>query len=355
MNPVILFSHPLFRQHDTGPGHPECAARLDAIEQGIDAEKLRDRLTWATAEPVALDHLYRVHATQHVDRMLALEGKRQQIDSDTIVSPATIPAALRSAGAVVQGVDAVLSGDYRYAFSLGRPPGHHATASDAMGFCFFNNVAVGAAYATAHHGLERVLIVDLDVHHGNGTQDIFYHARDVFYFSMHQGGWYPGTGAVRERGEGEGAGYTLNLPLPAGMGDDDYLWGIQELLLPVIEKFRPQLTIISAGFDAHTLDPLADMHVTSAGYARMFQTIFTDLERIHCPVVLALEGGYSLVALRESVPAMLKVCLGERSEPERPLHPQDQAIFAVDRAREAAVDPELGNGGSSPSPKHAPF
>ncbi len=318
MNAVLALSHPCFREHDTGPNHPECADRMDAVEAGLRAGNLTARLTWERPEPVSREQLLRIHGVEYVDHLLALDGQSARLDPDTVVSPGTLPAALCAAGAAVRGVDAVLSGKFRHAVSLARPPGHHACRDRSMGFCLFNNIAVAAARALNAHGLQKVVILDIDVHHGNGTQEIFYSSSQVTYCSIHQSPWYPGTGALEETGEGMGRGHTINLPLPGGMGDPDYLYSNRELFLPLITKIRPQMVLVSAGFDAHLLDPLADMSVTTAGFGFLYRELFHVLESIDCPSVMVLEGGYAPQALSEGVSTMVEAALDPASGAETP-------------------------------------
>jgi len=234
------------------------------------------------------------------------------LDPDTVASPGSWEAALRAVGAVTQAVDAVLAGRLEGAFCAVRPPGHHALADQAMGFCLFNNVAIGARYAQAHHGLQRILIVDWDVHHGNGTQAIFYDDPTVLYFSTHQYPFYPGSGARQEIGEGKGKGCTINVPLAAGAGDAEIIRAFEDTLLPRAMTFNPQFVLISAGFDAHRDDPLAGLNVTETGYAALTRLV-VGITQHCCPgrIVSVLEGGYHLEALSRSVEAHLRVMMDD--------------------------------------------
>ncbi len=332
MNKILVTTHPACRGHLTGPGHPECPARMDAINAGMTSHGLWERVDREEAPDALPDQLARAHDSAYVEEILQLDGREKRLDADTVVSPGSVAAALRSAGGVIRGVDAVLSGSHRHAASLGRPPGHHARPANAMGFCLFNNVAVGAAHAMAVHGVERVLIIDIDVHHGNGTQDIFYSSSPVFFFSVHQSPLYPGTGFMDETGDGDGQGFTLNLPFPAGMGDPEYLAMTERLLLPLVDRARPALVMVSAGFDAHEWDPLGGMKISTAGYARMFRLLIRKLEAVGIPGVLVLEGGYSLEALRECAPAMIEAALHPEKEDDatKPAPPRKEAAALID-------------------------
>jgi acetoin utilization deacetylase AcuC-like enzyme len=290
-----LYTHPACLQHDPGPGHPESPARLAAVLRALDHDRFAalDRIE---APRATRQQLLRVHHAAHVERILdaAPPSGTLRLDEDTVMSPGSAEAALRAAGAVVAAVDAVLAGDARAAFCAVRPPGHHATPDRAMGFCLFDNVAVGAAHALAAHGLKRVAIADFDVHHGNGTQAIFEREPRVLYVSSHQSPLYPETGREDERG----AGNVANGCLSAGDGSHAFreLWDGR--LLPRLHAFRPQLVLVSAGFDAHRDDPLANLQLGSEDYAWLTARL-AGLARAHAGgrLVSALEGGYDLAAL----------------------------------------------------------
>jgi acetoin utilization deacetylase AcuC-like enzyme len=305
--PTAVIAHDDCYDHVTPPGHPEQVARLDAVAAGLEGLDVR-----RVAAPMAADDdLLRAHPKGHVDAVKAAapaEGWRS-LDADTHMSAGTLAAAYRAAGAAVKAVDLVMAGEVGNAFCATRPPGHHAERETAMGFCFFGNVAIAAKHALDHHGLKRVAILDFDVHHGNGTQDLVEEDARILFCSSHQSPLYPGTGAAHETGVGN----VLNVPLPDGTGSQGFRAAWEREILPRVDAFKPELVIISAGFDAHKADPLAGMMLETADFAWVTDQI-CDLADRHCQgrVVSALEGGYDLVALGESVAAHVAV-LEERS------------------------------------------
>lgn len=315
--------------HDPGPGHPEAPERLRAA-----AAALRDvpGAEWLKPREATATELERVHHHAYVERIAELRGRALTLDPDTHTSAGTVDAAYLAAGAAIQATEAVFDGANTVAVALVRPPGHHAEADAAMGFCFFNNVAVAAAHARATLGCERVLILDWDVHHGNGTQHIFEERRDVLFMSLHEFPLYPGTGALHEVGRGDGQGFTLNVPCPAGFRDEDYVHALRQLLVPVAAEFQPNLVFISAGFDAHDADPLANMRLTERGYAAMTRIVKEVAER-HADgrVVLLLEGGYDLEAMPRSLRACVDVLAGSASETtiEKPSQAARNLVHAV--------------------------
>ncbi|MEX2219376.1 MAG: histone deacetylase [Phycisphaerales bacterium] len=310
MGDVLLISDERMLGHDPGMGHPERAERLLAVLAALRREPVGG-VRWAPARPVSREALHHIHRPAHVTNLLRLRGRSADLDPDTSLSPESIDAALLAAGAAVDAAEAVMSGAAGAAFALVRPPGHHAEPGRAMGFCLFNNIAVAAAGARARLGAERVLIVDWDVHHGNGTQAAFYGDPSVLLFSTHQYPFYPGTGAPGEVGEGEGRGYTVNVPMPAGCGDGDYAAVFGRVLAPIADEFRPDLVLVSAGFDAHRADPLGEMLVTEAGFAHLCGVVRGIAGR-HAGgrLALVLEGGYDLEALPASVRACVDVLAG---------------------------------------------
>lgn len=298
---LYLYTHPACLNHLTGPDHPESPDRLSAILAALDHDRFAtlDRIQ---APAATREQLLRVHAPGHVEHILGMPPDHEwlHLDEDTLMSRGSADAALHAAGASCAAVDAVMRGPTTRAFCAVRPPGHHATSTRAMGFCLFNNVAVAAAQALAVHRLKRVAIVDFDVHHGNGTQDIFADEPRVLYVSSHQAPLFPDTGPASEHG----CGNILNAPLPAGTGSAEFRGTWNDILLPRLHAWRPQLLLLSAGFDAHRRDPLADMELTSADYAWLSGRL-VDLARAHAHgrIVSCLEGGYDLQALCAGVTA----------------------------------------------------
>ncbi len=349
MKTAALIRDPLCLEHSNGPGHPESPARLQAIEAMLAGFPLRERLVLLPARDAGFEELARVHTAEYIRRIEATRGREQTVlDPDTSASSGSYAAALRAAGGVLAAVEAVLDGGYAGAFAAVRPPGHHAEADRAMGFCLFNNVAVAAAFALRERGLKRVLLVDWDVHHGNGSMHSFYDSPEVLYFSVHQYPHYPGTGSAEEMGRGAGEGYTVNVPLPGGQGDVEYLTVFQDLLQPLGLAYGPELILVSAGFDIHRDDPLADMRVTEAGFAWMTR-VLVEVAEACCPgrLVFALEGGYDLAALASGVAAVLRALLGEEPAPPSVQRgdPGTQAVIGGLRTQLAARWPILRAGG----------
>ncbi len=304
-----FFFHPDFLKHDTGPGHPERAERLVAIVEKLRKEKILEKLMQPAFEPATPELLSRVHDIDYLNFLAKTEGKDFfALDPDTTGCRQSWPAAKLAAGAVIKAVEEIHKGNLKNAFCAVRPPGHHAKRDRAMGFCFVNNVAVAAAHLIEKWHYNRVLIIDWDAHHGNGTQNIFYADPKVFYYSSHQYPFYPGTGAAIETGEGKGKGTTLNVPLAAGSGDTELLAAIKEKLIPAAKNYRPEFIIISTGFDAHAADPLTGLNVSDEGFneaARLVKKLAED----ECKGKLAsvLEGGYDCEALARSVYNQLKI------------------------------------------------
>ena len=292
--------HPEYLNHDTGPNHPERPSRLRACLAALQKSDVWEQLHRIEPTHASIEQLGYAHAPNYSERIRRHCEQEVPLTYDTPVVKASFDIARLSAGGVLQAAAAVATGTAKNAFALVRPPGHHATPNRSMGFCLFNNIAIAARYLRKEHKLERVAIVDWDVHHGNGTQDIFYEDGSVFFFSIHESPLYPGTGARNERGYGKGQGTTLNVPMLGGSGDNEYIAVFEKMLIPALKKFSPELILISAGFDAHYLDLLSTTAVTPSGFATLTNLI---LEFAEGRVVSALEGGYSLEGLSESVVA----------------------------------------------------
>jgi len=311
---MLFFSHPACLEHDPGvgvPGHPERPERLLAIEAALEE---RDWLGWERREAPAAteEELLLVHPREHVEGIRELcRAGGGPIDLDTYAGAASWEAALRSAGGACAMTRALLGGEAKVGFSAGRPPGHHAEPSRAMGFCLFDNIAVAAALAIAELGVERVFILDWDVHHGNGTAEIFCHRDDVLFAGIHQGGIFPGSGRREDTGSGPGEGYTINLPVPAGSEEDEWMELLEGKILPAAARFEPQLVLISAGFDAHREDPLAECRLEAGSFGRMAAAVRAAAEGWSAPVGAVLEGGYALPALAESVVATMSSLAGD--------------------------------------------
>jgi acetoin utilization deacetylase AcuC-like enzyme len=307
MNSVAFITHPVFLRHEIGAHHPESPARLHAISDQLIAAGIEPFLLHRDAEPATREQIERVHDAAYVDEVFAAAPEEGLVwlDGDTAMNAYTLEAALHAAGATVQAVDMLMSGDARRAFCAVRPPGHHAERDTAMGFCIFNNIAVGAAHAIAVHGLERIAIVDFDVHHGNGTENIFSGDNRVLFCSSFQHPFYPGSGA------GETAANVINCPLPATTDGADFRATVRAHWLPAIEAFEPQLILVSAGFDGHLEDDMAEMRLREPDYEWVTREI-CDLADRHAGgrVVSALEGGYNLSALGRSVAAHIRAMMG---------------------------------------------
>jgi acetoin utilization deacetylase AcuC-like enzyme len=329
---TIVITDKRFLEHDPGAGHPESPARLDAVLTDLGRAPIAD-VTIEAPRAATDAEIDAVHPPDYRETLAAFAGRRTSLDPDTAMSPGSWDAARLAAGAAVEAALATMSGRAHNAFALVRPPGHHAEPERAMGFCLLNNAAI-AAEAARRAGAGRVLILDWDVHHGNGTQDIFTARDDVMYMSVHQYPFYPGTGGAEEVGTGAGRGATINCPLPGGQGDADYGVVFHDLFLPVARAFAPDLVIVSAGFDAHARDPLADMRVTERGFAAM-ASMMAQLAEETCggKLALLLEGGYDLTALAASVRAALEAMTGRRED--FPHGPQSTTLHVIDNVREA--------------------
>ena len=299
---IGFFYDEVFLQHKPPVGHPERPDRLRSIVHHLKSSGFWDSLDHRTPTPATEDHVLSVHTQKHLERIrqVCASGGGVLDEGDTHAVRGSFEAAMLAAGSVINAIDLVLGDQAAAAFCAARPPGHHAERDRPMGFCLFNNVAIGARYAQQNHAIERVAILDWDVHHGNGTQHLFEADPTVLYISLHQYPFYPGTGAHGERGIGRGEGYTTNFPLPAGTGDEQYLSIFKNDIVPALSRYEPGVLIISAGFDAHRDDPLGGMELTEGSFARM-----TDLVKGIAPIVSVLEGGYNLEALAASVESHL--------------------------------------------------
>jgi len=353
----VFLEHPASLEHDTAAYrgqdvvmHPEHARRIVAIERELSA---RDWLGFERLQAPAVDRsvLGAVHPEPYVasiERLCASGGG--YLDMDTVVSERSFEAALHSAGGAVRMVELLLDGEASAAFSSHRPPGHHALPSQAMGFCLFNNIAVAARYALDARHLERVMILDWDVHHGNGTNQIFHASKQVLFVSIHQSPLFPGTGAADDVGEGEGIGFTVNLPVPAGSGDEVWVSLVEHVVVPLAGAFEPQLVLISAGYDAHRDDPLADCSVTDEGFAAMAHAVAGACEGLAAPVGGVLEGGYALASLGRSVAATLQAFSRPTGDPGSASAPKTGVAPIAREARDRLAQwwPQLGQRNARP-------
>src|SRR6266568_1551054 len=322
---TALIYDPIFLEHLTPENHPDRPERLKKVIEVLQALNWLDRegLVQLTPRAATEDELATVHEREYIRKVKAAAHKvaREQDSSgrktrffatDTFVSARSYEAAIKAAGAPLTAIDAILHEEIDNAYCLVRPPGHHAVAESAMGFCLFNNVAVAARYAIDKHGLERVMIIDYDVHHGNATQEMFYDDPRVLYFSIHQAPFYPGTGLSDERGEGAGLGTTINVPLPATTGYETYEPVFRQVMAPAADRFDPELILVSAGFDAHWNDPLAQMNISTAGFARLTEIIIQLAQQLcNGRLVMVQEGGYSLPAMAGCVASCINFLLGD--------------------------------------------
>lgn len=312
MKKTAVFKDNLFLEHLAGLHHIESPSRLSVVYDALATEPIGTHLVYPKFSPASKETLGLNHSKKHIAKVAATVGKSHvSLDPDTQTTPRSYDAARLAAGAAVACTKMVLAGEIDNGFCLVRPPGHHAETDRTMGFCLFNNVAVAAHYALKKLNVERILIVDWDLHHGNGTQNSFYHTDKVLYFSTHQYPFYPGTGAAYEVGTGAGEGYTVNLPLPAGQGDHAFATIFNQLLAPIARQYKPELIILSAGFDIHQNDPLGGMRVTAKGFSYMTKVLLDlALELCQGRFVASLEGGYDLNGQKEGTLAVLSEMLG---------------------------------------------
>lgn len=302
-----------FNLRHTLEGHPENFRRLEGTWQLLQTDGILDTLLRVPSSPAPLDAILRVHTPQYVERLQAInEQGGGRIDADTYLNADSYQAALLAAGGLLNMTDMIIQGEVENGFALIRPPGHHALENRGMGFCLLANAAIAARWAQDHHGLDRILIVDFDVHHGNGTQDIFYHDPSVLFFSTHQYPYYPGTGDADELGSEVSYGTTVNVPFPAYVGDEGYVTAFQNVLEPVARGFQPELIILSAGFDAHWMDPLAGMNLSIRGYMKLVDMVMALADELcNRKLVVVLEGGYHLDVLPHCVLSTLRLLSGD--------------------------------------------
>jgi len=301
--------HDDYLLHTMGEWHPEQPKRLTSVVNYLKKNDLWDSLTHIPPYSADVAWLETIHSSQYIQSVeAACQSDQFQFDADTAVNRHSYRVALLAVGGALAAADAIVAGKVKNAFCAIRPPGHHAEKDAAMGFCLFNNVAVAARYLQQNHGFKKILIIDWDVHHGNGTQNAFYSDPSVFYFSTHQWPHYPGSGLKTERGEGEGLGYTLNVPMASGQGDGDYVEVFEQILLPAAQRFEPDFLLISAGFDAHSLDELSGMEMTRVGYGKLTEIVMRLADEC-CDgrIISLLEGGYNLEMLAQSVARHLEV------------------------------------------------
>jgi acetoin utilization deacetylase AcuC-like enzyme len=323
-----FFRHDSSLEHDTGFGHPERADRIRAIEGELDS---RDWLGWDRVEAPAAteEQLLRVHPAEYVQAVRDHSERGQAFDLDTPTSAGSYEAGLRAAGGACALAEALLTGGERTGFSSLRPPGHHAERATAMGFCLFANVAVAARHALTALGAERVMVVDWDVHHGNGTNALFHDSREVLFVSIHQWPFWPGTGPLDDVGEGEGEGYSINIPAPAGTGEAAFLSLIEHVVMPVGRQYRPDLILISAGYDAHRHDPLGGLALDTGSFGGMASRMRALGHEVGAPVGAVLEGGYDLQALADSVLETMAALTGRAVPPEVARHPLADDVIEV--------------------------
>jgi acetoin utilization deacetylase AcuC-like enzyme len=333
---IGIIRHDIYLEHETDDYHPEHPNRLRRIYAMLDAMGNEGIIyvppRWATTDEIAFNH-----GTSYIAAIEATRDKPpRRLDPDTSTSPKSYEAACMAVGGVLELCDRLMASEIRSGFALVRPPGHHAEKDRAMGFCIFNNVAVGARYLAAKYGIKRILIIDWDLHHGNGTQHSFYKDPGAFYFSTHQYPYYPGTGNHDEIGEGEGKGYNVNVPLSYGMGDADYAYIFAEVLLPLARLYKPEFILVSAGFDTHHDDPLGGMTVTEKGFAGMTRLVLAMAEE-HCKnrILFALEGGYDLNGLANSVKAVIEEQKRESIPPVQTYgQPTSEVVRVVARVKD---------------------
>jgi len=320
-----------YLEHNMGEGHPESPERIRAIYEMLEEEKGLASLPLIAPRPATEKEVALIHTQEYVEQIKETAGReRVHLDPDTSTSPRSYEVALLAAGGLLEAADRIMAGKVRNAFALVRPPGHHAEASQAKGFCIFNNIAIAAQYLVEKWGLRRILIVDWDLHHGNGTQNAFYSRDDILFFSTHQFPHYPGTGHWSEVGEGKGEGFTVNVPLAPGKTDDDFLFIYRKLLSPIAAAYKPEFILVSAGFDIFAGDPLGGMEVSVKGFGAMASELMNLADKTaQGRLLLTLEGGYNLFGLQDGVKSVLLALSGQR--------PESPAKLSIS----ASLEPEL--------------
>ncbi len=341
MRKTAVFRDPLFMDHDPGFDHVESPERLKVIHEVLDRDEVRESFVYPDFAPASHKIIGLNHTSGLMNRVGETAGKIfDSLDPDTKTSPDSYAAACLAVGALTKGVDLLLAGEIDNGFALVRPPGHHAEADRSMGFCLFNNVAVAARYALQQCGLKRVMIVDWDLHHGNGTQHSFYDSDKVLYVSTHQFPYYPGTGSLQETGQGKGEGYTVNIPLPGYQGDSDYATIFDDIVVPIGRQYRPELILISCGFDIYQGDPLGAMEVTAQGFAYLTRCMVKLAEEVcEGKLLVTLEGGYNLTGMRDGAMAVLSELCGHPLQTGLPTNLKEER--ADDLAREKSVHPAI--------------
>lgn len=311
MNRTGVIWEPIYTEHVMNRFHPETPARLLGIKEVLDKTEVGKQTVKLRARPATKDEIAWVHDKEYIDLIEKTEGKTVALDPDTTACPKTWESALMAAGGTMECVRAVIEGEVDNAYAFVRPPGHHAESSMARGFCIFNNIAIAAEYAVRKHDIKRIAIVDFDVHHGNGTEHAFYDRPDVFYISTHRWPYYPGTGSRNDHGQGKGKGYTLNIPFAGGADDGEYRKVYEEIVFPVVAEYKPEIILVSAGYDAHQSDVMGGMNVTTETYNWITQGLLDVANRCcNGNLVMVLEGGYDIEALKECVEGALKVLEG---------------------------------------------
>jgi acetoin utilization deacetylase AcuC-like enzyme len=311
---IGLIYHQDYLKHETG-FHPERKERVERSFEYLKNCKLKDAIQFITPQQADTEVIELNHPVEYIKMIEQACRSRSYLDMDTVICPDSYKVALLAVGGVIEGVRKVFSSDIKRAFALIRPPGHHAEPDTAMGFCIFNNIAIGAKFAKKEYGVNRILIVDFDVHHGNGTQTTFYEDEEVFYFSIHRYPFYPGTGLAHQIGEGKGKGFTLNIPLESGCGDSEYIKIFKEVLQPRMDDFQPEVIFISAGFDAYEKDPLGGMNLTIGGFYKITEVLVEISEKFsEGRIISALEGGYNITDLPRLIEAHLSSLCGASYE-----------------------------------------